>query len=262
MRNATGDFIWYELLTKDADAAQRFYGDVVGWSFGDSGMADMDYRMIIIDGGGSNFAGGLMEITPEMAGQGAEPAWLGYVGVDDVDAAVADWTGAGGSVVMPAMDIPNVGRMAMLTDPDGVHIYVMRGATDEVSTVFSIDQPRHVRWNEIGVRNDKNALDFYNARFGWTSPDAMSMGPMGDYHFLDANGVMMGALTGYLGDGGSPGWTFYIGVADIDVAVSAVTRGGGTITQGPDEIPGGEFAASGTDPQGARFGLVGPRVTK
>ena len=54
-------------------------------------------------------------------------------------------------------------------------------------------------------------------------------------------------------------WTYYIGVDDIDRAVAAVTAGGGTIHHGPVEIPGGEYSLSGTDPQGAAFGLVGPR---
>jgi predicted enzyme related to lactoylglutathione lyase len=101
--------------------------------------------------------------------------------------AVADWTAAGGIV-------PNVGRMAMLADPDGVPLYVMRGAVDASSTVFRVADARHVRWNEIAAKDDEAALAFYKARFGWEAVGLMPMGEMGNYHFLAANGVNIGAL--------------------------------------------------------------------
>ena len=54
-------------------------------------------------------------------------------------------------------------------------------------------------------------------------------------------------------------WAHYIGVDDVDRAIGAIQAGGGNIIHGPIEIPGGEFALNGIDPQGAAFGLVGPR---
>ncbi|MBE0587632.1 MAG: VOC family protein [Hydrogenophaga sp.] len=254
MSNRQGDFIWYELLTTDADAAQRFYGAVVGWKASDSGQPGMDYR--ILDAGDGP-AGGLMQLNEQMPG--ATPVWLGYVGVADVDAAVADWTAAGGSVQMPAMDIPNVGRMAMLADPDGVPLYVMRGAVDEVSTAFRVADARHVRWNEIAVKDDKASLAFYQERFGWTAVEKMPMGELGDYHLLAANGVNIGALMRSPA-GHAPRWTYYIGVGDIDVAMAQIQAGGGQVLDGPHQIPGGEYSLHARDPQGAAFGLVGPRI--
>ncbi|NWF46395.1 VOC family protein [Hydrogenophaga sp. D2P1] len=254
MSNAKGDFIWYELLTTDADAAQRFYGDVVGWTASDSGQPGMDYR--ILDAGDGQ-AGGLMQINEQMPG--AKPVWLGYVGVPDVDAAVADWTAAGGSVQMPMMDIPKVGRIAMLADPDGVPLYVMRGASDEVSTAFRVADARHVRWNEIAVKDDKASLAFYQVRFGWTVVDTMPMGEQGDYHLLAANGVRMGALM-RSPVGQEPRWLYYFGVEDIDAAVEQIKAGGGQVLDGPHQIPGGEYSLHARDPQGAAFGLVGPRI--
>ena len=256
MSNPKGDFIWYELLTTDADAAQRFYGDVVGWKACDSGQPGMDYR--ILDAGDGQ-AGGLMQINEQMPG--AKPVWLGYVGVPDVDAAVADWTAAGGSVQMPAMDIPNVGRIAMLADPDGVPLYVMRGASDASSTAFRVTDARHVRWNEIAAKDDAAALGFYQARFGWAAVDTMPMGEMGDYHLLAANGVRMGALM-RCPAGQEPRWMYYIGVDDIDAAMEQIQAGGGQVLDGPHQIPGGEYSLHARDPQGAAFGLVGPRVAQ
>ncbi|MET0178998.1 MAG: VOC family protein [Novosphingobium sp.] len=256
MANPKGDFVWYELLTSDTDAAGRFYGDVVGWTVADSGMPGMDYR--ILDAGDGQ-AGGMMELTPEMRDGGARPGWLGYVGVPDVDAAIEDWTGAGGTVRMPAMDVPGVGRMAMLADPDGVPLYVMRGASDETSTAFRVADPRHVRWNELAARDDAAALRFYGERFGWTVAGTMPMGPMGDYSFLAANGTTIGAAMRAQGDT-APRWLYYFGVEDIDAAAAAVSAGGGQVLDGPHEIPGGEFSVHARDPQGAEFGLVGPRT--
>ncbi len=254
MSNPKGDFIWYELLTSDADAAQRFYGDVVGWTVVDSGQPGMDYRLL---DAGDGHAGGMMQITEQMAG--AKPLWLGYVAVPDVDAAVADWTGAGGSVQMPAMDIPGVGRMAMLADPESVPLYVMRGAMDQSSTAFRVADARHVRWNEIAARDDEAALRFYKARFGWEVAGSMPMGPMGDYRFLAASGVTVGALLRSQA-GEAPRWIYYIGVSDIDEAARKIRAGGGQVLDGPHPIPGGEFSIQARDPQGATFGLVGPRV--
>ena len=62
--------------------------------------------------------------------------------------------------------------------------------------------------------------------------------------------------------GEAPRWCYYIGVADIDMAAAKITAGGGHIIDGPHEIPGGEFSIQARDPQGAAFGLVGPRVAK
>jgi predicted enzyme related to lactoylglutathione lyase len=256
MANHLGDFIWYELLTTDVDAAQRFYGDVMGWTVSDSGQPGMDYR--ILDAGDGQ-AGGMMQITEQM--RGARPVWLGYVAVPDVDAAVADWCAAGGSVQMPAMDIPNVGRMAMLADPDGVPLYVMRGGVDAASTAFRVADAGHVRWNELAVGNAEAALAFYGTRLGWKSPGKMPMGPMGDYHFLAANGVNIGAVMSGRPEH-PPGWMYYIGVHDIDAAVKTLKAGGGQLLDGPHPIPGGEFSAHASDPQGARFGLVGPRTAR
>ncbi|WP_288409715.1 VOC family protein [uncultured Sphingomonas sp.] len=78
--NRQGDFIWYELLTRDIDAAAAFYGDVIGWTVQDSGMPGMDYRLFVAPDG--TMVGGLMA----MPGGMPDPIWLGYVAVDDVDA--------------------------------------------------------------------------------------------------------------------------------------------------------------------------------
>ena len=137
----------------------------------------------------------------------------------------------------------------------------MRSALEASSTAFRVADARHVRWNEIAARDDAAAVSFYKARFGWDVVGSMPMGEMGEYRFLAANGVTIGALM-RAHAGQAPRWFYYIGVADIDVAAAKITAGGGHILDGPHEIPGGEFSIQARDPQGAAFGLVGPRVAK
>src|SRR3546814_15633668 len=93
MTNHHGDFIWYELITPDPDGAKAFYDAVAGWDIEPQPSGEMDYRMIRVDGGN---AGGVTRLTEDMAAHGARPTWLGYVGVDDVDAAAASVEKDGG----------------------------------------------------------------------------------------------------------------------------------------------------------------------
>src|SRR5689334_12109419 len=110
-------FIWYELITPDPDAAKAFYDAVVGWDIEPRPAGDLDYRMIRRGDGGN--AGGVMRLSPDMANHGGQPVWLGYLHTDDVDATVAAITGEGGEVHMPPTDMLGVGRIAMVTDPQG-----------------------------------------------------------------------------------------------------------------------------------------------
>jgi predicted enzyme related to lactoylglutathione lyase len=256
--NTQGDFIWYELLTGDIAAAQDFYSSVLEWTIADSGMPGMDYRIVNATEGS---IGGMMQITPEMAENGACPAWVGYIAVDSVDASVTGITGAGGSVLMPAMDIPGVGRIAMVADPHGAPFYIMTPAGEGESHAFSKDRPRigHCAWNELITPDQAASWAFYGEQFGWENPDSMDMGPMGSYQFIGHNG-MLGAMMKGTPEMGPPHWNQYFRVADIDAAVAAIKAGGGSVINGPMEIPGGDYSLNGIDPQGAHFGLVGTKV--
>ena len=124
MANPLGSFIWYELMTTDPGAAAKFYEPIVGWkveAHSEPGTA-MDYRMLVRSDGG--YEGGVFKLTDEMCQGGARPCWLGYLSVADVDAAVTAITADGGKALMPAFDI-DVGRIAMVADPQGLPFYVM-----------------------------------------------------------------------------------------------------------------------------------------
>jgi uncharacterized protein len=259
-----GSFIWYELMSPDPAASKAFYDAVVGWNIdAQSAMpGDIDYRMIKRSDGGN--AGGLLKLTDEMVGNGARPTWLGYLYVSDVDSRIAAIEGDGGKTLMPASDIPDVGRIAMVADPQGAPFYIMKptppgGDESAQSDAFSVDQPQHVRWNELATADQDGAIAFYARHFGWRQEGAMPMGEMGDYKFIYDGAVMIGAVMRKPPQLPVSMWSFYIGVDDIDRAAQALRDGGGQILHGPMEIPGGEYSLNAMDPQGAPFGLVGPR---
>ncbi len=254
MANQHGDFIWYELLTNDADAAARFYGAVIGWQARAAEGSDRGYRIFGLAGAD---VAGMMPI-PAGAG-GMRPGWLGYIAVRDVDAAAAAVVEAGGAQHMPPTDIPGVGRFALLADPQGVPFYVMRGAMEGTSTSFSQTRRGHCHWNELTTSDPGAALAFYTAQFGWEKGDAMPMGEMGDYQFINIGEQMIGAMMGQPPGSPPPNWTFYFGVDDIDRAAQTVTAKGGTILHGPSEVPGGDHIIIVNDPQGAMVGFVGPK---
>lgn len=252
-QNIHGDFIWYELMTPDAAAAQAFYGPVIGWTVSEMGP---DYQLWNIEGVP---VAGLMESPDCAPGGSMPPAWVGYVGVTDVDATAAALKADGGQVWKEPWDIPGVGRMAVVADAQGVAFCIMRGASEDPSTSFDQSAVGHCNWNEMATPDPEAALAFWNRHFGWTGGEVMPMGDMGDYTFIDHGGRTIGAVMRNMG-GRPPSLLYYFGVIDIDAAAQAITPGGGTIHYGPSEIPGGSFIIVATDPQGAWFGLVGPRT--
>jgi uncharacterized protein len=213
-----------------------------------------------------------MAITPEMEAGGARPAWVGYIGVDDVDASVDTIAAAGGSVLMPAMDLEGVGRMAMVADPQGAPFYIMRGTSDETSHSFAATEPKvgHCAWNELWSSDPDSAKHFYASQFGWSQDGHIDLPVMsedeasapGKYEMLWVSGkrFMLGAVMPKMPDMPVSIWNFYFRVPDIDAAVVSIKANGGTVFHEPIEIPGGDFSVNATDPHGAAFGLVGPRL--
>lgn len=256
MPNPEGTPIWYELLSADPDASKAFYDHVIGWNVEATPSGEMDYRTITTAGG--EHVGGLMRLTSEMSSGGAKPTWLFYIGVNDVDASLEKITGAGGRVVMPAWDIPGVGRLALVTDPQGIPFYVMRGASDESSNAFDRMGMGKCNWNELLSADQAGAQKFYADAFGWSYPDKMSMGDAGDYIFIQAGDQMIGATALHTGEGPPPAWRFYFRAPDIEAAAAKVSEGGGTVMMGPHDVPGGDRIIIASDPHGVVFGVVGP----
>jgi predicted enzyme related to lactoylglutathione lyase len=112
-----GAISWNELMTNDVDAVKSFYGQLFGWTFEDAPMDTMTYTLVKADG---EETAGIMPMPPD-AGE-MPPAWGMYVTVDDVDAAAEKVVALGGKLVVPAQDVPDVGRFCVVSDPQGACI--------------------------------------------------------------------------------------------------------------------------------------------
>jgi uncharacterized protein len=260
MTTLQGSWLWYELMTPDMAGSKAFYEAIVpGWSMNPGTPETDDYGFIANADGG--MTGGVLTLTKDMSDHGAIPCWLGYIGVDDTDAAVTAIEAAGGKCLMPARDVPMAGRIAMVADCCGSPFYVMTPTPPSgggESTAFSMELPGRCSWNELLAGNQANAIAFYTGLFGWTLPEPMDMGPMGKYQFIDHDGVGVGAIM-QAPEGAPKGWFPYFRVASIDAAHEAIPAHGGKVMNGPMEVPGGDWIVQGIDPQGAMFSLVGAK---
>lgn len=257
MRNPHGTPIWYELMTKDPLAARAFYGKVIGWDINEHLPPDatMDYRMITA---GDQQVGGVMTLNDAMCEQGARPCWAMYVGVDDVDACVASISAAGGQALLPAFDIPNVGRIAMVTDPQGAPFYVMTDTSGEPSSAYNPEQAGHGAWHELHSSDGPASTAFYAAQFGWTRGEGMDMGPGGIYQLMQLGGRDFGAI---MTDPAFPHpmWLLYFCTGSIEAAAQRVVEAGGQVIVPPMEVPGETWILNALDPEGVMFALAGTR---
>jgi predicted enzyme related to lactoylglutathione lyase len=247
-----GKFVWYELMTTDSEAAKGFYTDVIGWSTSPFEGAPIPYTMWMK---GESPIGGLMDLPDEARQAGAPPHWLGYVAVPDVDATAARAKELGGRVVHGPADIPDVGRFAILADPQGAVLAAFRGA-QEMSREESDPEPGDVSWHELATTDHEAALDYYSELFGWEKQQAMDMGEEGVYQMYGLGEKMLGGMYNKsAGQPGPPAWLYYTVVDDLDASVGKVTKNGGKIIVEPMEVPGGGRIAVGIDSQGAAFGM-------
>lgn len=261
MAKSAGGFIWYELMTSDPEGAKAFYEPVVGWSMTLGRQDTNGYGFLTAPDGA--MVGGLLQLTEEMTGHGARPIWIGYIHVADVDASLKAIEAAGGKTLMPAADIAMAGRVAMVADPGGAPFYIMAptpppGSEDSESTAFQPEINRgHCGWNELMAEEPGRETAFYAAQFGWSLPEPMDMGAMGKYQFIAHDDVQIGAIMGRMPQTPGPLWNHYFWVASVSSAKAIAEASGGTIVNGPHQVPGGNWIIQGIDPQGAAFSLVG-----
>jgi predicted enzyme related to lactoylglutathione lyase len=248
-------FVWYELMTTDPDAAEAFYRAVVGWGAQDAGQGGVRYTLLTAD---ARPVAGLMELPQEACAAGARPGWIGYIGVDDVDAAADGIRRAGGAVRREPDDIPGVGRFAVVADPQGAMFMLFKPAGASFPPAPA-GTPGHVGWRELYAADGPRAFDFYADQFGWTKADALDMGPMGIYQLFAAGDDAIGGMMTKPAAIPIPVWLFYFNVPAIEAAAARVAEHGGRVLHGPLEVPGGSWIVQAQDPQGVTFALVAPR---
>jgi uncharacterized protein len=251
-----GQFVWYDLITSDPAAAQRYYPPLTGWKTQkfEQSSPDMPYTMWTVDG---EPIGGVGQISREQAAMGVKPHWLPSVDVSNIDESVRKVTSLGGKVVQAPMAIPNMGRYAIIQDPQGatISVYQSDGPTSGFDGTPRIGR---VSWNELMTTDYRKAFDFYRQLFGWEKTgEEMDMGGGSMYLMYGMKGKMFGGM--FNGDAAGmpnmpPNWLPYVSVKDVKQTVDAATRAGGKLGRGPMDVPGGIIAIL-ADPQGARFAL-------
>ena len=245
-----GSFIWCELLTTDPHAAEGFYTTVVGWKaapFGNDGT----YTLFMA---GERPVAGLMTLPDEAKAQGAPPNWMMYLGTPNVDETAMRISQRGGRVLRQPADIPNGGRFAVVADPFGAAFGIFSPGPNspmppETPAVGDFS------WFELYTPNPEGAWRFYETVFGWEKTSAMDMGDMGVYQmFGRGGGVPRGGIM-KPPPGAPAAWQPYAMVKNAKAAAASAQSRGARIVIGPMEVPGGDWIAQATDPQGAMFAV-------
>ncbi|PXY32823.1 VOC family protein [Prauserella muralis] len=240
---------WVDLMVPDPRMAMDFYGALLAWDFADQGDAYGNYLLCSVDG---RQVAGIGGIPPDQ--QGMPAAWTTYLATSDVDKAAAAITESGGQIMMPAMDVGAMGRMAIATDPTGAVFGLWQAG--EHHGVELANTVSALTWNECITRDVERAKTFYGEVFGYEFDD-MSGGGF-TYLTLKVGGNVVGGL-GEL-NAEAPAdvpahWSAYFQVADTDAAVARAQELGGSLVRPAQDSPFGRLATV-TDNQGAHLVLI------
>lgn len=249
--SVTGKFNWYELMTSDVGQARRFYENVIGWTSEDAGQGA--YFTFNTPKGG---VAGVMQTPAELGPSAPPPCWTGYVAVDDVDAYARKFEVAGGSIHRPPADIPGIGRFSVVADPQGAVLILFKPVRPADGAGPAIgDGPGYPNWRELVTRDGPSAFDFYAKMFGWEKSTGHDMGPMGVYQLFAYDGADRGGIMTMPPQAPAPAWNYVFGVDSVSATAERIKAGGGTVVNGPMQVPGGSWVAQALDPQGAAFAV-------
>ena len=248
---APGTFSWTDLATTDQDAAKQFYGQLFGWSAIDNDIGEgMVYSMMQIDGKD------VAAISPQMQQQreaGMPPVWSSYITVESADAAADKAQKLGATVHAPPFDVMDVGRMAVVQDPQGA--FFMPWEPKRHIGASLVNAPGALCWNELASPDPDASAEFYRELFGWKIEpfEGMEMPYLGiqnsDGHGNGGIRPAMEAEPSY--------WLVYFGTEDPEAGASkAGELGASTLAQ--MDIGVGKIAVL-QDPQGAVFALYAGR---
>ncbi len=244
---APGTPSWIDIGVNDTDAAARFYGGLFGWDVAPAPPETGGYRMAMLRG--EPVAG----VGPQM--NPGPPAWATYFSVEDVHATASKVTELGGQILMPPMDILDVGKMAVCMDPTGAAFSLWQPLAHAGSGLKS--EPGSFCWNELISTDTDAANAFYTALFGWTSHNSPG-GPPGGYTEFHQNGQPFGGMLAkneMMPPEMPSVWSVYFAVEDCDASVAKAIELGGSQIMEPQDIEPGRFAIV-SDDQGAIFQVI------
>jgi uncharacterized protein len=253
-----GRFLWYELMTTDTKAARAFYAKVMGWEPWDASAPGVPYTLFTT---GEETVCGLTDLA-QLARQGsAVPKWIGYVGVDDVDAAADQVRRLGGAIYVPPTNVPDISRFSVVADPQQATLVLFKLFNPGDEKPADPNATGRVGWHELLAADWERAFPFYTTLFGWQRADTDSEATS-TYQQFSAGGQTIGGMYTKPASVPMPFWLYYFNTSDVDGAAKRVTAGGGRILEGPIGVPGGSRVARCIDPQGAMFALTSKRGGK
>ncbi len=259
MPRTLGKFTWYDLNTTDAAGAIEFYPKLTGWTTQkwEQATADTPYTMWV---NGEHPVGGVTLLQEEAKKMGAPPHWLAYIETLDVDATTKQAIELGGTVLMPAMDLPMVGRFSIIQDPTGGVFSAFTPANESEEGIRDA-KIGEFSWHELMTSDLEAGWTFYSTLFEWELIEDMDMGEMGNYRMYGKAGVTMGGIMNKPPMVPVSSWIYYLKLPNMREAIETITTRGGTIVNGPMEVPGGDQVAQAIDPQGAMFAIHCPGET-
>ena len=242
-----GQFSWVELSTKDGEAAKKFYGSLFGWEYDEIPMPDgPPYIMAKLPNG----VLGAMYQNPAVP-----PNWLSYVTVDSADESAAKAKSLGANLLQEPFDVMDVGRMAVIADPEGA-VFAIWEPRKHIGATVAGENGAAV-WNELMAHNGDAERTFYSSLFGWTpkvSPEYTEWhdGDKARGGFMEMKEERFNGVPAF--------WNVYFLVANVDESFEKAKSLGATPHHEPMDIPNvGRFAVLG-DPQGAGFSLFTPKM--
>lgn len=249
LNNVPGEPNWIELFTTDPPGAYAFYGDLLGWAVQETGPEFGGYALFLREG---EPVGGCMRNE----GQGIS-AWHVYLESDDVEATVAMAEANGGQVVVPPMQVGELGHMAEVVDPSGAAVGIWQpGQHQGFAVRGEVGAPA---WFEVLSHDYEAAIPFYENVFGWDT-HTMSDAPEFRYTTLGKDEHALAGIMDARGHLDEPShWTFHLQVEDADATLErALALGGSRVPDtGPHTTPYGRIAVV-ADPAGVTFSVLGP----
>jgi uncharacterized protein len=247
-----GDFVWHDVLARDAEAAVAFYRDVVGWSAQPLAIAGATYTLLV---GSEGPVCGAVPLATAPNSAGVPPHWTASVLVADVDAAARNAERLGGRIGVPPADHPPIGRVAGIADPQGGSLHIYRPS--QPPPPHDPHRPGSFGWSELATSDHVAAFEFYRQLFGWQRSREVDR-PEGPYLVFGNGDEDLGGMYTQPADAGrTPAWLYYIRVADLDASLARAQSRGAKLTAGPHPLPGGSRVATLADPEGAAFALQG-----
>jgi hypothetical protein len=254
---------WVDASYKDPESVLPFYQGLFGWDFIPA-VETQGERFFIATIRG-NSAAGIGELPPDHP---PVPAWNTYVAVTNADDAVAEVPAAGGSVLAPAFDVGDAGRMAILRDPQGAVFCVWQAGRTKGARV--VNEHGAVNFNTLRTPDPEAAKAFYGEVFGWTTlslagAEFWTLPGYGDYLETIVPGMRKGAAemgaAGFedvvavlepLRNDEQPHWHVTFAVNDADAAAAEAAKLGGEVLVAPLDAPYVRLTVL-ADPEGTAF---------